>query len=358
MTVSDTRPPEEAPAPPGGPPRPASRAGWQGAVRGWLRSTSTGSSTFSVLVTAVLLVVLFGAGSIRYENFGYPQVALNLLVDNAYLIVLAVGMTFVILTGGIDLSSGAVVALGTVMAARLLQAGWPAPVVIAVVLATGALLGWLMGLAIHGLQLQPFIVTLAGMFLARGICFAISGPSIPIQDDWFTAVAINVVELPGGTFLSYGAVLALVVVAVAAYVLHRTRFGRTVYAIGGSESSAALMGLAVGRTKVGVYVISGFCSALGGLLFSVYILSGWSLHGIGLELDAIAAVVIGGTVLVGGRGLVLGSLLGVLVLGTIRALIDFDGGLNSWWTKITVGILLLVFVVLQRVTGRRRGTAS
>ena len=208
------------------------------------------------------------------------------------------------------------------------------------------------------LRYQLSLRDLAEMFLARGICFAISGPSIPIQDDWFTAVAINVVELPGGTFLSYGAVLALVVVAIAAYVLHRTRFGRTVYAIGGSESSAALMGLAVGRTKVGVYVISGFCSALAGLLFSVYILSGWSLHGIGLELDAIAAVVIGGTVLVGGRGLVFGSLLGVLVLGTIKALIDFDGGLNSWWTKITVGVLLLVFVVLQRVTGRNSGTAS
>jgi ribose/xylose/arabinose/galactoside ABC-type transport system permease subunit len=306
-----------------------------------------------VLVTAVLLVVLFGAGSVRYENFGTTQVALNLFVDNAHLIVLAVGMTFVILTGGIDLSAGAVVALSTVIAAAMLQAGWPAPVAVLTVLATGALLGWAMGAAVHHLQLQPFIVTLAGMFLARGLCFVISVPSIPIRDPFFTSVAVDAIELPGGTFITYSVVVALAVVAVAAWVLHRTRFGRTVYAVGGNENSAALMGLAVGRTKVGVYVISGTCSALAGLLFTFYMLSGYSLHAIGMELDAIAAVVIGGTLLVGGAGYVFGSLLGVLVLGTIQALIAFDGGLSSWWTKITIGALLLVVVVVQRVTTRR-----
>jgi ribose/xylose/arabinose/galactoside ABC-type transport system permease subunit len=334
MTATDTAP---APAPE----RPRRSVG--GAAYAWLRRTDTGSSTFSVLVTAVLLVVLFGAGTLRYENFGYPQVALNLLVDNAHLIVLAVGMTFVILTGGIDL---------TVIAASLLEKGWWAPLVIVLVLATGTLLGWAMGAAVHHLQLQPFIVTLAGMFLARGLCFVISEPSIPIRDDLFTGLAQNVVELPGNTYVTYAVVIALVVVAVAVYVLHRTRFGRTVYAIGGSEQSAGLMGLAVGRTKVAVYAISGFCSSLGGLLFSLYILSGWSLHAIGMELDAIAAVVIGGTLLTGGSGLVTGSLLGVLVLGTIQSLISFDGGLSSWWTKITIGLLLLVFVVVQRISTR------
>ncbi len=347
MTISDTRA-----TPPGGaagtPPDPAP-PGWQS----WLRRTTTGSRTFSVLVTATLLVVLFGAGSARYENFGTPQVALNLFVDNAHLIVLAVGMTFVVLTGGIDLSAGAVVALSTVIAAAMLEAGWPAPVAVLTVLATGALLGWGMGAAVHHLQLQPFIVTLAGMFLARGLCFVISVPSIPIRDPFFQSLAQNVVELPGGTFLTYSVFIALAVLVVAAWVLHRTRFGRTVYAIGGNENSAALMGLAVGRTKVGVYVISGTCSALAGLLFTFYMLSGYSLHAIGMELDAIAAVVIGGTLLTGGAGYVVGSLLGVLVLGTIQALISFDGGLSSWWTKITVGVLLLAFVVVQRVTTRR-----
>ncbi|SOE00119.1 galactofuranose ABC transporter, permease protein YjfF [Blastococcus haudaquaticus] len=350
MTVSDTRPASEgagstAPAPP-----PA----WQT----WLRASTTGSRTFSVLVTAVLLVVLFGAGSVRYENFGTPQVVLNLFVDNAHLIVLAVGMTFVILTGGIDLSAGAVVALSTVMAARMLEAGWSAPLTVLAVLATGALLGWAMGAAVHHLQLQPFIVTLAGMFLARGLCFVISVPSIPIRDPAFTSLATNFVELPGGTFLTYSVFIALTVLIAAMWVLHRTRFGRTVYAVGGNENSAALMGLAVSRTKVGVYVISGTCSALAGLLFSLYMLSGYSLHGIGMELDAIAAVVIGGTLLTGGAGYVFGSLLGVLVLGTIQALISFDGGLSSWWTRITIGVLLLAFVVVQRLSTRSAGSSG
>ena len=141
--------------------------------------------------------------------------------------------------------------------------------------------------------------------------------------------------------------------AVAAYVLARTRFGRTVYAIGGSESSAMLMGLRVAFTKVGVYVISGFCASLAGLLFSLYILSGNSLHAIGMELDAIAAVVIGGTLLTGGRGYVVGSLLGVLVLGIIKTLIAFDGTLSSYWIRIITGVLLLAFVVVQRFATRR-----
>ena len=137
-------------------------------------------------------------------------------------------------------------------------------------------------------------------------------------------------------------------------MLARTRFGRTVYAIGGNESSAMLMGLRVGFTKVGVYVISGFCASLGGLLFSFYILSGNSLHAIGTELDAIAAVVIGGTLLTGGRGYVLGSLLGVMVLGTIKTLISFDGTLSSYWIRIITGALVLAFVVVQRFASRRQ----
>ena len=146
----------------------------------------------------------------------------------------------------------------------------------------------------------------------------------------------------------------MVVVLIAFFVLHRTRFGRTVYALGGSESSALLMGLPVARTKVLVYVVSGFCSGLSGLLFSFYTLSGYSLTAIGTELDAIAAVVIGGTLLTGGFGFVSGSVLGVLVLGTIQTIITFEGTLSSWWTKIFIGGLLLVFIILQRLLTARR----
>jgi simple sugar transport system permease protein len=306
-----------------------------------------------VIATFVLFVLLFGVGAVRYEGFTSGQVFANLFIDNAFLIVLAVGMTFVILTGGIDLSVGAVVALSTMVAAATLRAGWPAPVVILAVLAIGAGLGIVMGLIIHHFEIQPFIVTLAGMFLARGLCFVIGVESISIKDPFFRALATGTIEIGGGVVITWSVVIALVIVAIAAWVLHRTRFGRTVYAIGGSESSARLMGLPVGRVKVAVYAISGLCAAIAGLLFSVYMLSGYGLHAVGMELDAIASVVIGGTLLSGGVGYVLGSLLGVLVLGVIQTLISFQGTLSSWWTKIAIGTLLLLFVVMQRLFTRR-----
>lgn len=306
-----------------------------------------------IIATFALFVGLFGVGGMRYEGLTDPQVLLSLLIDNAFLIVLGVGMTFVILTGGIDLSVGSVVALSTMIAAKTLQLGWSPYLSIAAVLVTGTVLGLLMGLLIHYFDIQPFIATLAGLFLARGLTYLISVESISINNSTFSELAFGTVYI-GDYYIRWTALLALAVVAVAAYVLARTRFGRTVYAIGGSESSAMLMGLRVGATKVGVYVISGFCAALAGLLFSLYILSGNSLHAIGMELDAIAAVVIGGTLLTGGRGYVVGTLLGVLVLGAIKTLISFDGTLSSYWIRIITGVLLLTFVVVQRFATRRQ----
>ena len=319
-----------------------------------VKSFSPSSKYVPVLATCALFAGMFGAGGLRYDGFADPQVFLNLLLDNSFLIVLAVGMTFVILTGGIDLSVGSVVALSTVLAAKTLEMGWSPYVVVVAVLATGVVLGLLMGLLIHFFDIQPFIATLAGLFLARGHCYIISVEAIPIRHETVSDWAVRSVPLPGGYYLGYTSILALVVVAVAVYVLARTRFGRTVYAIGGSESSAMLMGLRVGFTKVGVYVLSGFCAAVGGLLFALYTLSGYSLNAVGMELDAIAAVVIGGTLLTGGRGLVVGSLLGVLVLGTIQTFISFDGTLSSWWTRIVIGSLVLVFVIIQRLMTRRQ----
>jgi galactofuranose transport system permease protein len=319
-----------------------------------VRTYTPTSRYLPVLTTLALLIGMFGIGGIRYEGFADPQVALNLFVDNAFLIMLAVGMTFVILTGGIDLSVGSVVALSTVIAAWTLEHGWPPVVAALAVLVVGTLLGTVTGLVIHYFDIQPFIATLAGMFLARGLCFLISVESIPIHDKTFFDIAANQITLPGGYTITPTVIVAVVAVAIAAWVLARTRFGRTVYAIGGNEASALLMGLPVARTKVAVYAISGFCAAVGGLLFSLYMLSGYSLHAVGMELDAIAAVVIGGTLLTGGRGYVVGSMLGVLVLGTIQTFISFDGTLSSWWTKIAIGSLLLVFVVIQRVMTRRQ----
>ncbi|MEV0970723.1 galactofuranose ABC transporter, permease protein YjfF [Microtetraspora glauca] len=307
-----------------------------------------------VLVTAALFMAMFVAGGIRYDGFATGQIILNVFIDNAFLLVVAVGMTFVILTGGIDLSVGSVVALATMISAVLLQHGWPAYAVIALVLAIGAVLGLGMGAIIHYFEIQPFIVTLAGMFLARGLCYTIGTDSISIEDATFTAFAQSRIELGGGMWVSPSVLITAVVVLAAAYVLHYTRLGRNVYATGGSEQSALLMGLPVARTKIAVYTISGFCSALGGLLLSFYMLSGYGLHAVGMELDAIAAVVIGGTLLTGGTGYLLGTVLGVLVLGLIQTIISFEGTLSSWWTKIFIGLLLFAFILLQRLIGARR----
>jgi ribose/xylose/arabinose/galactoside ABC-type transport system permease subunit len=308
---------------------------------------------FTSLVTVILLLAMLGMGGAAYPGFLSEQVIFNLLIDNAFLLVIAIGMGFVILLGGIDLSVGSVLALSTMLCAWLLQAAhWPPALVIACVLLLGACFGGAMGLIIHLFKLQPFIVTLAGMFLARGLCYLISIESIAIDQPFFVALSQTQVPFIGG-FLSPGAIIALVVLLLAVWLAHFTAFGRAVYAVGGNEQSAAMMGLNVGRTKVAVYALSGFCAALGGVLFSFYMLSGYGLHGQGTELDAIAAVVIGGTLLTGGYGYIAGALSGVLVLGAIQTLIAFDGTLSSWWTKIVIGALLFIFCVVQRVMGGR-----
>jgi ribose/xylose/arabinose/galactoside ABC-type transport system permease subunit len=312
-----------------------------------------GAPWFTSLVTVVLLAAMLGIGGAAYPGFLSPQVLFNLMIDNGFLLVIAVGMGFVILSGGIDLSVGAVLALSTMAAAWLLQsAHWHPALVVACVLLMGALFGAAMGLVIHLFKLQPFIVTLAGMFLARGLCYLISIDSIAIDEPFFVAVSQTQVPVPGG-HLSPGAIAALLVLLLAVWLAHYTAFGRAVYAVGGNEQSAAMMGLNVGATRVAVYALSGFCAALGGLLFAFYMLSGYGLHGQGVELDAIAAVVIGGTLLTGGHGYIAGALSGVLVLGAIQTLIAFDGTLSSWWTRIVIGALLFVFCVVQRVMGGR-----
>lgn len=327
--------------------RASSAPGWQRSLQRWLHHPA-----FSAQMTVLLLVLLVIAGGVMYDGFAAPQVMLNLLIDNAYLLVLAVGMSLVILSGGIDLSVGAVLALSTTAAAWLLQqAHWPAPVVMVAVLVGGTLFGVMQGALIHVFRLQPFIVTLAGMFLARGLCYLISVDSITISDETFVWISQTQIHIPGG-FVSPGAVIAVVLLAVGIWLAHRSGFGRAVYALGGNETSAVMMGLPVGRTKLLVYGFSGFCASLAGLLFGFYMLSGYALHGQGAELDAIAAVVIGGTMLSGGYGYVAGALSGVLVLGTIQTLIAFDGTLSSWWTKIVIGGLLFVFCVVQRLLSR------
>lgn len=302
-----------------------------------------------VLATAGILVALFVAASFMYEGFFSARVIVNLLADNAFLGIAAVGMTLVIFSGGIDLSVGAVIGFTSIFTATLVSgkgmhpaAVWP------LALGLGAGLGAVMGTLIHVFRLPAFLITLAGMFLARGTGFWINTESVGISHPWYDGLAGYALSLGEAIHIPAVALLLLAVVVAGYVVAHHVRFGRNLLAIGGNEQSALLMGLPVGATKIAVYTLNGACAALAGIVASIYTGSGNPSMGIGLELDAIAVVVIGGTLLVGGRGHMAGTMLGLLIFGTIQAAILFDGRLSSWWMRIVVGLLLLGFILLQR----------
>jgi len=314
----------------------------------WLNKFKPKSNYISIYATIALFLVLFFSGSVLYTGFFTWQVFSNLFIDNAFLIVIAIGEMLTMLTGGIDLSVGAMVAFVSMIAADLLKKGVNPYLVIAIVLLVGIVFGAVQGLLIERFNLHPWIVTLAGMFFARGASYLISIDTIAIDNPTFVAISSLQIPIGADTYINISVIVCLIIVAAAIYLLQYTRFGRTVYAIGGSQSSALLMGLPVGRTKILVYTLSSFCSALGGLIFTIYTLSGYGLHCNGTEMDAIAACVVGGILLTGGSGYAIGPMLGVLVTGIIQNLIMFNGTLNSWWTKVAVGGLLFLFIVLQR----------
>ncbi|MCG3126994.1 MAG: Inner membrane ABC transporter permease protein YjfF [Phycisphaerae bacterium] len=307
-----------------------------------------------ILATAVVLALALTIGALRYEHFASWNVFRNLLVDNAFLGVAAVGATFVILSGGIDLSVGSVVAFTSILIASLVEhRGQHALVAIAVALAFGVGFGAAQGALIHAFRLPAFLVTLAGMFLVRGLGFVIHPQSLGIRDPFIAetlneSASFTLALGPRGIAIPLTVDIFLLAVATAAVVLNFTRFGRAVYAVGDDEHSALLMGLPVARTRVGVYAVAGLCSALAGVVFTLYQQSGDPASCKGFELDAIAAVVMGGTLLRGGVGSVLGSTLGVLLFGVIQMFITFEGTLSSWWTRIVVGAFVLVFLMIQR----------
>lgn len=322
-----------------------------------------------LISTALLALIAYGVGAYFFVGMRNPQVFLNLFRNSSYLLISAIGSTFVILTGGIDLSVSGVVALTTVSSAVLLREGWNAWVVIFLMLAMGMTLGAIMGSFIVYLKVQPFIATLAGMWFARGMCFFISDNAVTIDNRIFQILGKTKILIPGlkelaekqgnpAPYITIPVVVAFALLLIAIYIAHYTRFGRTVYAIGGNEGrneqSARLMGLPVNRTKLLVYTFNGFCSALAGLSFSLFVYSGHGLYAPGFELDVIASVVMGGTMLTGGSGYVFGTLFGVLVLAVTQVLIQFIGSLSSWWTKIVIGVLTLVFIGVQTILANRK----
>ncbi|WP_339947805.1 galactofuranose ABC transporter, permease protein YjfF [uncultured Albimonas sp.] len=297
---------------------------------------------------AIFLVACF----LCWLQFPYmlsTRVAGNLLTDNAYLGIVAVGMTVVILSGGIDLSVGSVIAFsGVFVAVMLRDTGLHPLIVFALLLAATTAFGAAMGGLIHYLAMPPFIVTLAGMFLARGAGYMLTIDSVPIVHPFYDLMQDAYWLMPGKGRLTLIGVLMLLSVAGGMILAHKTRFGASVYALGGGEATARLMGVRVARTTVGIYAFSGCMAGLAGIVFSVYTGSGYPLATVGTELTAIAAVVIGGTLLTGGAGYVFGTLVGVLTMGLIQTYLVFDGSLSSWWTKIVIGALLLLFILLQK----------
>ncbi len=307
------------------------------------------SKYISVISTFIVCLMLYFYSGIKYDGFMSLQVFVNFLSDNAFLGIIAVGMTIVILSGGIDLSVGSILALTGVVIATLIEKYHFSPMAaFAVSLAIGVVLGTAMGCIIHFFNAPPFIVTLAGMFLARGIGQVISLESIPISNEWILQINSSGIPLTQDVTLPFIAVLFLIVFVIGFFLYQYTVFGRSAYAIGGNKNSAMLLGVSVGFTRIFVYTLSGFFAALGGIVYTIYTSAGYGLAGVGLELDVIAAVVIGGTLITGGVGYIAGTMIGVLILGIIQTFITFNGTLSSHWTRIVIGLLICIFILLQK----------
>jgi ribose/xylose/arabinose/galactoside ABC-type transport system permease subunit len=301
-----------------------------------------------LLTTGGIFAVLFVVSGLLYSGFFSTRVVVNLFTDNAALGLTAIGMTLVIFSGGIDLSVGAVAGFTSILVATAVEKYHLHPALAAAgALAIGMALGAGMGAVIHFFRQPAFLITLAGMFFMRGCAFWLNTESVGIAHPLYTSLSGFALEI-GPAVIPFAALVLVAGFVAGGTGAQFTRFGRNLLAIGGSEQSALLMGLPIGSTKICVYAINGFCAAAAGLVSTVYTGSGFASTGIGLELDAIAVVVIGGTLLTGGRGDMRGTLFGLLIFGTIQSALLFDGRLSPWWSRIVVGALLLTFILLQR----------
>ena len=331
-----------------------------------MKKPRIGSHTIMLMITIVLFIVLYGAGCVMYANkeFGRLQNFLNVLINNAGLLIAACGITCVMLTGGIDISVGSVVAMTCMfMSVGLAEWGMSSGVLIAMILCIGLVFGAVQGYCIAYLEIQPFIVTMAGLFFARGMTAVISKEQVSVPfDSWFGQLSQIKVEMPFqiGAYLNKKGVLmvpyvritvvvALVMVLITFLMLRYTKFGRSLYAVGGNQQSAALMGLNVKKTKLLSHVLCSFYATLGGLCFCLNTMCGTPTQATGLEMDAISSAVIGGTLLTGGVGNVVGTLFGVMINGTISSLVKFNGKLVASWANIITAILLCFFILLQAI---------
>ena len=319
-----------------------------------------------LLITIILFVVMYGAGCIVYADKGFThlQTFLNILINNAGLLCVACGTTCVMLTGGIDISVGSVVAMDCMfLAVGMEKWGMSSGVLMILVLLIGIVFGAVQGFCIAYLDIQPFIVTMAGLFFARGMTAVICTDQVSIvSDKLFTTLSTMKVNIPFGIgaytnkkgilqipYVRVSVIVALLIVLIIYLMLKYTRFGRSIYAIGGNSQSATLMGLDVRKTKMKTYVLASFLASIGGICYALNTMSGTTAQATGLEMDAISSAVIGGTLLTGGVGNVVGTLFGVLINGTISTLVKSNGKLLSSWANIVTAILLCFFIVLQAI---------
>ncbi len=309
----------------------------------------------------VALVLLVAVGALLHPGLLSARVAMDLICDGAVLGIATLGATCVLISGGLDLSIGSVMAASSVLLAVLLErAGLGPAASVAIVLAAGALCGLAQGACIHFLSLPPFIVTLGGMFFFRGLALFAAAESIAIRDPNWAALSGIEIHLGPGVLRAPGILFALAFLVFALLARHAVLF-RHLHAIGGDERAAFLLGVPVRRTKLMAYAISGLCAALAGVASALTSSAGNSVGGAGLELEAIAAAVVGGVALGPGRGAWSGkgrggfggALLGVLVFGVIAALILFQGTLSAGWTRVAMGIMLLAFLALERLLSRK-----
>ncbi len=331
-----------------------------------MKKKSMNSNTVLLIITIALFVVMYAAGCVIYnqKGFAHLQTFLNVLINNSGLLCVACGTTCVMLTGGIDISVGSLIALDCMMLAVGMEQKGINPIVMCLlVLLVGLVFGAVQGFCVGYLGIQPFIVTMAGMFFARGMTAVISTAQLSISTSRLFVDLANIkLQIPfeigaymnkkGKLQIPYvriHVVIALLVLVAIFFVLRYTKFGRNLYAVGGNESSAAMMGLDVKKTKMQAYILASFLCSIGGICYCMNTMSASVAQATGLEMDAIASSVIGGTLLTGGVGNVIGSFFGVLITGTISTLVKTNGKLLSSWSSIAVAALLCFFIVLQSI---------
>ena len=324
-------------------------------------------STFLLMVTIGLFVLIYAAGMIVFADKGFakPQMFANLFISNAGLIVIALALTIVMISGGIDISVGSVTALVAMSVAYSLEVmGLNLYLSLLLAILIGVVFGLFQGYLIAYLEIQPFIVTLAGMFLARGLTAIVSKDMISIKNEAFLSWANYKIYIPFiGSVSRRGefqpiyiyptVIVALIILVIVVIMLRYTKFGRSIFAVGGNQQSASMMGINVRRVKLMTYVVSGLLVGIGAFLFTLNTGAGFVEQAKGLEMEAISSSIIGGTLLSGGIGSPVGSLFGVLIKGTLASLITTQGTLSSWWVRISLSALLCFFIVIQTVITSR-----